>query len=121
MERAHVPDCRRQRLTDFAGLVASFRYKPGWSFKIGGPNHRFLCVFATTPDSQRPRMRTTQHQFEIPDGLDERGFCRWVFDRLLDCERHETGEFFEVGGFRPFYPHHQGAGDPYALVERWES
>lgn len=121
MERAHVPGRRRQLLTDPAGLVATIRYKPGWSFKIGGPNSRFLCVFANTPDSRKPGTRTTQHQFEIPDGLDERGFCRWVFDRLLDCERHETGEFFAVGGFRPFYPHHQDEGSPYEHVERWES
>lgn len=57
--------------------------------------------------------------FEIPDGLDERGFCRWVFDRLLEVERHEAAEFFQVDGMRPFWPNHQDEGSPYAHVERW--
>lgn len=105
---------------DPSRLVASLAYKPGWRFKVGGPRGRFLCVFATTPDSHRPeRQRTTQHMFEIPDGLDDRGFARWVFDRLLDCERHEAGEFFTFGGVRPFYPNHQDEGSPYEPVERW--
>ena len=38
-----------------------------------------------------------------PSGkVDRRAAVRWVFDRLLDCEFHETGEFFQVGSFRPF-------------------
>lgn len=105
-----------------AELVSRLGYKPGWRFKLGGPGGRFLCVFATTPDSWHPeRQRTTQHMFEIPDGLDDRGLLRWVFARLLDAERHEAAEFFAVDGRRPFYPHHQDEGSPYELVERWEA
>ena len=102
-----------------AASVASLRYKPGWAFKVGGPLGRFLCVFATTPDSHHPeRTRTTQHMFEIPDDVGD--WERWVFDRLLDCELHEAAEFFEVAGRRPFYPHHQDEGSPYELVDRRE-
>lgn len=106
--------------TDYARLVAAISYKPGWRFRVGGPLNRFLCVFATTPDSLCPeRERTTQHMFELPD-LDGRGFYRWVFDRLLEAEQHEAGEFFRVGALRPFFPNHQDEGSPYELVERWE-
>lgn len=102
-----------------AALVTRLAYKPGWTFKVGGPLGRFLCVFATTPDSIQPgRSRTTQHMWEIPDLADEREFVRWVFDRLLDAELHEAGEFFAVDGERPFYPNHQDEGSPYELVER---
>ena len=102
-------------------LVAALHYKPGWEFKVGGPLGRYLCCYASTPDSGRPnRNRITQHQFEIPDGLDDRDFYRWCFDRLLDVERHEAGEFFQVDGFRPFFPNHQDEGSPYEHVERWE-
>ena len=104
-----------------AGFVASLRYKPGWTFKVGGPYNRYLCVFATTPDSGNPsRDRCTQHQFELPDGLDDRALARWVFDKLLLCEQHEAAEFFTIAGTRPFYPQHNG-GDPYARVEHWET
>lgn len=100
---------------------ARLSYKPGWAFKIAGPGGRFLCVFATTPDSNDPgRSRTTQHQFEIPDDLaDDRAAARWVFDRLLDCETHEVGEFLRIDGRRPFMPNHQDEGSPYVRVERW--
>lgn len=96
--------------------VAQLVYKPGWSFKQAGPLGRYLCVFATTPDSTNPtRTRTTQHMFEIPDdGMT----VRWVFDRLLLCELHETGEFFAVDGHRPYYPNHGDEGSPYELIER---
>jgi hypothetical protein len=103
-----------------AELISRLRYKPGWQFRLGGPLDRYLCVFATTPDSSKPGERCTQHMFEIPDVLDEHEFYRWVFARLLECERHEAGEFFQVGDRRPFYPNHQDAGSPYELVERWE-
>lgn len=99
--------------------VAGLAYKPGWTFKRGGPGSRYLCVFATTPDSLAPhRTRTTQHMFEIPDDITAEEWPRWVFDHLLLAELHEAGEFFEVDGFRPFFPHHQDEGSPYELVER---
>lgn len=98
--------------------VAHISYKPGWKFRVGGPLNQYLCIFATTPDSNRPTVeRTTQHMFQLPD-LEGREFYRWVYDRLLDCERHETGEFFRVNGQAPFMPHHQDVGSPYVHVER---
>jgi hypothetical protein len=107
----------------YRAVVASLRYKPGWTFKVAGPDGRLLCVYATTPDSSHPqRLRTTQHQFELPpDGLTDREFVRWVFDQLLLCEFHEAAEFYTVDGFAPFYPNHQDEGSPYDLVERWEA
>ena len=104
---------------DVGEFIAGLRYKPGWTFKLGGPARRYLCIFATTPDSSHPeRQRCTQHMFEIPD-LEGRDLVRWVHQRLLDAERHEAGEFFTVNGHRPFYPQHQGL-DPYEHVEHWE-
>lgn len=106
-----------------AALVASLSYKPGWKFKLGGPLNRYLCVFATTPDSLAPeRTRCTQHMFELPAPvMERREFARWAFACLLKAEMHELGEFLAVDGFRPFFPHHQDEGDPYVWVERWES
>lgn len=110
-------------ITDPAPFVATLTYKPGWSFKIGGPNRSMLCVFATTADSLHPeRQRTTQHQFVLPAlPCTVAEFTRWVLARLLQAEQHEACEFLAVGGFRPFFPHHQEEGSPYELVERWES
>jgi len=103
--------------------ATSLAYKPGWSFKVAKrADGDRLCVFATCPDSLHPeRLRTTQHMFLIPPDLaDERAWARWVFDRLLEAERHEAAEFFQINGRRPFFPHHQDEGSPYEPVERWE-
>ena len=101
--------------------VTSLAYKPGWRFKRGGPGNRYLCIYAHTPDSNSPgRDRWTQHQFEIPDGLDDRAWLRWVRDCLIRVETHEVGEFLAVEGHGPFMPHHQDEGSPYELVEHWE-
>lgn len=106
---------------ELGALVAALEYKPGWSFKIAGPLNAYLCVFANTPDSCRPDTdRTTQHMFPIPQGVGGRALVRWVFECLLLAEQHECGEFFTVGGRRPFYPHHNDEGSPYERVERWE-
>lgn len=100
-------------------FVATLAYKPGWTFKIGGPLGRYLCVLARTADSQAPgRERTTQHMFELPDQPVDG--ARWLLDRLLECEQHEACEFFAVAGRRPFYPNHQDEGSPYELVDRRE-
>lgn len=98
--------------------VAAIAYKPGWRFRIGGPLNRYLCVHAPTVDSvDMSRERTTQHMFELPD-VTGAEFFRWVFDRLLDAERHEAAEFFRVDGQAPYWPNHQDEGSPYAWVER---
>jgi hypothetical protein len=104
--------------TELEALVASVTYKPGWKFRLGGPGGRFVCIFATTPDSMDPtRERTTQHMFEVPDDPDL-DLVRWLYDRLTDCERHEIGEFYEINGSRPFFPYHQDEGSPYVIVDR---
>lgn len=105
-----------------AGFVASLAYKPGWRFKLAGPGSRYLCVYASTPDSLHPtRARLTQHQFEFPDPLpDHQALCRWVLERMLQIERHEACEFLQFGDTRPFWPNHHDEGSPYEHVERWE-
>ena len=102
-------------------VVGRLAYKPGWTFKIGGPLGRFLCVRAVTVNSSdHSGTRATGHMYELPDPMPERDFLRWVFSCLLLAEQHEAGEFFSVDGFAPFYPNHQDEGSPYELVERWE-
>lgn len=103
--------------------VASLGYKPGWRFRLGGPDTAYLCAFATTPDSLHPeRSRTTQHMFRLPPGpMTVAAAARWIFARLLEAELHEAGEWFAVGEFRPHFPHHADEGSPYELVDRWEN
>lgn len=110
-------------ITTAAPFVSRLAYKPGWSFKVGGPYGSMLCVYAVTVDSLHPeRSRSTQHMFTMPPlPCSVAEFVGWVRDRLLDAERHEACEFLAVDGFRPFWPHHQDEGSPYEPVERWET
>jgi hypothetical protein len=112
----------RDQAGSTTAVLPAITYKPGWSFKIGGPGNRYLCVMATTLDSFAPNtQRCTQHMFLLPDPLPaSRHLARWVFDQLLLCELHEAGEFFQWDGSRPFFPNHQDEGSPYELVDRWE-
>jgi hypothetical protein len=102
--------------------VEQLAYRPGWRFRLGGPDTAFLCVLAVTADSLQPdRERRTGHMFRLPRDIDvmsREAFARWVFDRLLEVERHEAAEWFAVGARRPFWPRH-GDGDPYEHVEDW--
>lgn len=101
-------------------MIDQLAYKPGWVFKRGGPGGTMLCVFVTSPDTLHPECtRCTQHQFTIPHDLHPKPFARWVFDRIMDIERHEAAEAFQHNGTRPFWPNHQDEGSPYAHVERW--
>ena len=103
-------------------VVASLSYKPGWRFRLGGPDTAFLCAFATTPDSIKPGDRTTQHMFRLPEEpMTIADATRLIFARLLEAELHEAGEWLAIDGFRPFFPHHQDEGSPYELVDRWRS
>lgn len=105
---------------------ARLKYRPGWSIKVAGPGGRYLCVMAVTADSQAPdRTRHTQHLFCLDGGdthppcpVSDRDAVGWVFDRLLQIERHEAAEFFRVDGDAPFFPFHQDEGSPYAHVDR---
>lgn len=97
-------------------MIPDIAYKPGWRFKVGGPAGRFLCVFATTPDSSDPRrLRTTQHMRQLPASGED--FSDWLWRFILDVERHEAGEFLRIDGERPFFPGH-GDDDPYATAPR---
>lgn len=104
-----------------AAWVDRVAYRPGWRFRLGGPGGTMLCCQALTADSLAPqRSRVTQHMWTVPVEVAgcERAFARWVFERLVDVERHEAGEWFCWHGLRPFWPAH-GDGDPYEMRERW--
>jgi hypothetical protein len=59
-----------------------------------------------------------QHLFPVPPAAyDERSWRRWMFERVLEVERHEAAEFFVIDGERPYAPHHGPGNDPYIIFE----
>jgi hypothetical protein len=144
--------------TILADLVAKLRYRPGWHFELKdierdhaevhqgaaggltfvgitgdyeGPGGTFRgAMDAYHPDRPRP----VYFYFPVPAATyDERSWMRWIFERILDVERHEAMEHFHLvaeGDFvnkkgervneyvkRPYSPSHGPGNDPYMIRE----
>lgn len=115
-------------------LVQSLRYKPGWRIALEDKDRGqrssglTLAVYITEPDTYHPdeTMRVV-HYFIVPAAAyDARSWRRWLFERLLDVEKHECMEFFrfvssgmpdDCSEYRPYAPHHGPGNDPYAIFE----
>jgi hypothetical protein len=85
-------------------------------------NYAVLYIFTYTPDTyRRDEMRYTRHEFVVPVATYHKAaWTRWVFDRIVSIEMHETCESFQVRGddgdlYRPYAPHHGNGEDPYAF------
>lgn len=106
-------------------LVQRLTYRRGWRFSLvdmdRGQGSGGLTFVATGlyPDTYDPDTEIrVRHLFPVPPAAyDERSWRRWIFERLLEVERHEAAEFFAVDGSRPYAPHHGPGNDPYIVFE----
>jgi hypothetical protein len=96
-----APDSRDMRKPD-----GYFR-APYSEFDFGG--------FNTNPDvGYVNRDPFWFHTFGVdPYPMDERGAWRWILEKILLVERHESMEEFKVDGVAVFYPDHEK--DPYSI------
>lgn len=105
-------------------LVAKTEYKPGWRFRLftgfrseeRGEYGLTLEILAETVNSEdflQEHYRVA-HWFIVPAATyNENSWRRWLFERVLDVERHEAQEFFTIGEAKPFRPWHRAGNDPY--------
>lgn len=120
--RQQAPD--PQPLLD---LVGRCQYRPGWTVELEdidrGQGSEGLTLVITTNgyNSYHPERGETyqvHHYMPVPPAaFDERSWRRWLFDQFLLVERHEACEFFQIGGDRPYAPHHGPGNDPYIVFE----
>lgn len=108
-------------------LIRSLSYKPGWSFFMrtfreaedapGTYRGWRLHIISDTEDSLNPEQRiNVNHAFPVPPASYNRDtWLAWLFDRIIDVETHEAGEFFRVDGERIYSPHHGNGEDPYTV------
>lgn len=61
-------------------------------------NYAVLYVFTHNPNTYRPEeIRHTRHEFVVPVATyNKAAWTRWVFDRIVSIELHETCESFQV-------------------------
>jgi hypothetical protein len=111
-------------------LVERIEYRPGWGLALAdvdrgqGSNGLTLLVTTVGYDTYNPERGETyrvRHFFPVPPAAyNEQSWRRWIFERLLEVERHEAAEFFQIDGSRPFAPHHGPGNDPYIVFEHGE-
>lgn len=107
-----------------ARLVSSVRCKPGWSFRLqtsDGDVYPKLVIRVPGFDSADPddlQRYTVDHFFPVPEAtFTEKAWLRWIFEMCRRLENHELGEWFRLGGDRPFQPLHGPGEDPYTVHE----
>jgi hypothetical protein len=93
---------------------------PGDRFRLvrsDEENYAVLHVFTYNENTYRPgEMRHTRHEFVVPVATyNRRQWVRWVTERVLSIEAHETVENLFVDGERVHSPYHGDGWDPYAL------
>lgn len=109
-----------------ASLVERMEYRPGWHFSLEdldrgqGSKGLTFKVLAKGYDTYNPESGENYrvwHYFIVPAAsYNEQSWRRWIFNCLLDIERHEAAEFFQIDDTRPYAPNHGPGNDPYFLV-----
>jgi hypothetical protein len=112
---------------DLEILISELTYRPGWQFEITdidrGQGSKGLTFIVTSCGYNsyhvdRGEIYRVNHFFPVPPAAyNERSWCRWLLDRLLEVESHECCEFFQIGNTRPYAPHHGPGNDPYIIFE----
>jgi hypothetical protein len=112
---------------ELADLVSSLSYRPGWSFRLDhidrGQGSEGLTFIVTslgydTYNPDRGETYRVHHYFPVPPAAYIRtSWQRWLLDRLIEIETHETCEFFVIDDKRPFAPVHAPGHDPYVVRE----
>jgi hypothetical protein len=108
-----------------AALVASCTYRPQWRLYLDtldrgqGSVGLTLTVLVQTDDSYEPHNPIrVRHLFPVPPAAYNRqSWQHWLFEQLLEVERHEAMEFFEIDGVKIFSPNHGPGWNPYLITE----
>jgi hypothetical protein len=113
--------------TELAELVEGCAYRPGWKISLGdidrGQGSHGLTVVVTslgydTYNPDRGETYRVHHYFPVPPAAyDRRSWQRWLFEQFRLIESHESAEFFQIDGERPYAPSHGPGNDPYMIRE----
>jgi hypothetical protein len=78
-----------------------------------------LSIYTNNRDAYHPeKIRPIVHYFPVPAAAyGIQSWTHWIFDRIMDVERHEAMEHFLIDDERPYAPDHGPGHDPYLQVE----
>lgn len=109
---------------DLDDVIKATTFKKGWRFELVDIDRDdktchglTLIIYVCGPDSDDPEQDIyVSHWFPIPAATwDRREWELWLFERVMDVERHEGMEFFKIDGKRPFAPNHKRGRNPYLV------
>jgi hypothetical protein len=108
-----------------ASLVRNLRYRAGWKFWLDdmdrgqGSKGLTLAIMIECADTYHPEnsIRINHYMLVPPGAYNEVSWTRWLLDQIILVERHESCEFFQVYGKRPYAPHHGPGNDPYIIFD----
>jgi hypothetical protein len=123
--------------TELAELVEGFHYRPGWRCALvdmvrervdpnddkSEPLAWGLTLVITTLGynayhPENGQYYGVRHLMIVPAATYNReSWQRWLLNQHFLVEQHETVEFFDVDGERPYAPNHGPGNDPYRVVE----
>ena len=88
-------------------LLARFKYRPDWSFKIiEAELHINLIAIDANAQSKNAPIHYRQ---ALPRYVrDDYDWVRWLFEVIRVVETHEMKEFFRIDGVPVFDPHPNG-------------
>lgn len=84
-------------------LLRHFTYRPGWEFRV---HQGRLTITATVVDAYNPTQNiplsfSQMIPLHTPNYFD---WTRWLFDQVMNVERHEAREFFQINGVPVYDP-----------------
>jgi hypothetical protein len=107
-------------------LVDRVSYRPGWAFKLAhidrGQGSKGLTLIIATRgyDSyniDQGEHYRVNHYFPVPPAaFNRRSWVSWLFECLLDVEKHECMEFFRIDDQVVYPPAHGPGNSPYLVL-----
>lgn len=98
-------------------IVESISYKPGFSIKFNREPRdvdmiEILFDYKTIDSTDFTKEAKLKDTLTIDlfylKNMKKDMLIRMIYDKILDMERHEAGEFFRVDGELPYDPHKKG-------------
>jgi hypothetical protein len=107
-------------------LVGRLSYRPGWKFRLAdidrGQGSKGLTLVITTLgfdsyNQDQGEHYRVNHYFPVPPAaFNRRSWINWLFESLLDVEKHECMEFFRIDGEVVHAPAHGPGNSPYLVL-----
>lgn len=97
--------------TPLTPILAQLTYKPGWEFKTFYRWERvYLLIRIEAIDADCPRQTIgLRVEYSLDkyhaESMSNRRLVNWLRERIIESERHEVDEFFQLNGIKVFDPH----------------